>query len=202
MYSTAGTYTVNLTAGNANGTHSKLAIITVTANPVLPDAAFMSSPTTGKVPLTVKFTDLSKGSPAKWYWDFGDTVTSTEQSPTHTYSKAGIYTVKLIATNDLGSNKVIKPKYIIVTTTQQKPVAGFSSNVTTGNAPLSVAFTNASTGSPTSWKWTFGDGGISNEINPVHTYTRAGKYTVSLTVKNDVGISILKNPRYITVKRK
>ena len=199
MYSIAGAYTVNLTVGNANGTHSKLATITVTAKPALPDAAFMSSPTTGKVPLTVKFADVSGGSPAKWYWDFGDRGTSTDQNPMHTYSKAGIYTVKLIATNDFGSNKVIKPNYIIVTTSQQKPVASFSSNLTTGNAPLSVAFTNASTGSPTSWKWTFGDGGTSKEINPVHTYTRAGKYTVSLTVKNAVGSSTVTNPNYIVV---
>jgi PKD repeat protein len=198
-YSTAGIYIVNLTASNTYGTDSKLATITVTAKPALPDAAFTSSLTTGKAPLAVQFTDLSKGSPAKWYWDFGDKGTSTDQNPTHTYSKAGIYTVKLIVTNNLGSNKVIKPKYIVVTTAQKKPTASFSSNVTTGNAPLRVAFSNASTGSPTSWKWTFGDGGTSKEMNPIHTYTRAGKYTVSLTVSNAAGSSTVINPGYIVV---
>jgi PKD repeat protein len=199
IYSTAGTYIVNLTAGNAHGTDSKLATITVTAKQAPPDAAFTSSPTTGKAPLAVQFTDLSKGSPAKWYWDFGDRGTSTYQNPMHTYSKAGIYTVKLIVSNDLGSNKVIKPNYIIVTNAQKKPAAGFRSNVTTGNAPLNVAFSNASTGSPTSWKWTFGDGGTSKEMNPIHTYTRAGKYTVSLTVSNAAGSSTVINPGYIVV---
>ncbi|MDD2340191.1 MAG: PKD domain-containing protein [Methanosarcina sp.] len=67
------------------------------------------------------------------------------------------------------------------------PVASFSASPTSGNAPLKVQFTDKSTGSPTSWKWSFGDGKTSTEKNPTHTYSTAGSYTVNLTVSNEKG---------------
>ncbi len=66
--------------------------------------------------------------------------------------------------------------------------------------PLTVKFTDNSTGSPTSWSWNFGDKSISASKNPVHKYTKAGKYTVSLTVKNAASNNTVKKPNYITVK--
>ncbi|NYT06079.1 MAG: PKD domain-containing protein, partial [Methanomicrobiales archaeon] len=65
--------------------------------------------------------------------------------------------------------------------------ADFSADVTSGPAPLTVVFSDLSTGAPTSWSWEFGDGGSSADQNPVHVYTVAGTYTVSLTVGNDLG---------------
>jgi PGF-pre-PGF domain-containing protein len=67
------------------------------------------------------------------------------------------------------------------------PVADFSSNVISGNAPLDVSFTDKSTGTPVEWNWDFGDGTNSAEQNPVHTYSTAGNYTVSLAVRNENG---------------
>jgi PKD repeat protein len=67
------------------------------------------------------------------------------------------------------------------------PVAIFSTSPTSGNAPLKVQFTDKSTGSPTSWKWSFGDGTSSTEKDPIHTYSTAGIYTVNLTVSNENG---------------
>lgn len=61
----------------------------------------------------------------------------------------------------------------------------FSASPTSGNAPLKVAFTDNSIGSPTSWNWDFGDGTNSTEENPVHTYNSSGQYTITLTEKND-----------------
>jgi beta propeller repeat protein len=69
----------------------------------LPVAAFSASPTTGKHPLTVKFTDKSTDV-YYWSWNFGDKTTSTAQNPTHKYTKAGKYTVKLTVKNAAGSN--------------------------------------------------------------------------------------------------
>ena len=63
-------------------------------------------------------------------------------------------------------------------------VAGFTANTTAGSAPLAVAFTDLSTGLPTSWNWSFGDGTFAEEQNPVHTYTAAGNYSVTLVVLN------------------
>ncbi len=61
--------------------------------------------------------------------------------------------------------------------------ASFFADVTSGDAPLTVTFTNLSTNS-TSWEWTFGDGGISVEKNPTYVYSRPGKYTVTLIARN------------------
>ncbi|MFY1644463.1 PKD domain-containing protein [Methanoculleus bourgensis] len=74
--------------------------------------------------------------------------------------------------------------------------AGFSADVTAGVAPLTVRFTDESTGDPKLWSWTFGDGGTSAEQNPVHTYGVPGTYTVNLTVDNSATLS---RPGYITV---
>ena len=161
-----------------------------------PFTNFSAAPTEGKAPLTVAFTDKSISSPTKWKWDFGDGTTSTRQNPTHKYSKVGSYTVKLTATNDKGSNTATKTGYINVVT---KPVASFSATPTSGKAPLTVAFTDKSTGIPTKWKWSFGDGTISREQNPEHEYLQEGKYKVTLTVSNVAGGSTVTKTNYITV---
>lgn len=69
----------------------------------------------------------------------------------------------------------------------EAPVALFETNISSGSAPLAVLFTDLSTGMISNRTWTFGDGGSSNEKNPVHTYVAAGSYAVSLTVRNDGG---------------
>jgi len=77
--------------------------------------------------------------------------------------------------------------------------AGFSADVTAGPAPLTVRFTDESTGDPKLWSWAFGDGGTSAEQNPVHTYGVPGNYTVNLTVSTATGSATLSRPGYITV---
>ena len=67
------------------------------------------------------------------------------------------------------------------------PVAEFSSNVNSGNAPLDVSFTDKSAGNPTAWYWDFGDGTNSQFQNSEHTYPTAGTYTVTLTISNANG---------------
>lgn len=77
-------------------------------------ADFTATPKYGTAPLTVTFTDTSDASPINWNWDFGDGTTSTEQTPVHTYTTAGAYTVTLKATNYLGSDTMIKTSYILI----------------------------------------------------------------------------------------
>jgi PKD repeat protein len=67
------------------------------------------------------------------------------------------------------------------------PVANFTMVPTGGVFPLTVQFTDTSTGQIDSWAWTFGDGGGSTERNPVHTYTAPGTYTIGLIVTNAGG---------------
>jgi phosphate binding protein len=159
---------------------------------------FSATPTSGIAPLVVTFTDQSTGSPTSWSWKFGDGATSTIKNPTHTYSKAGKYSVSLTVKNSAGSNAVTKSNYISVTTVI-KPVAAFTLSPTSGKAPLSVKFIDKSTNNPTSWSWNFGDGSTSTVQNPTHKYIKAGKYTVSLTVKNAAGSNTSTKSSYINV---
>jgi hypothetical protein len=80
----------------------------------------------------------------------------------------------------------------------EPPVANFSANPTSGPAPLVVQFTDGSSGVITGWDWTFGDGGSSNEKNPVHTYGQIGTYTVTLQVTGPGGNDTKTTVSYIT----
>lgn len=198
-YNAAGSFTVALTVTNAVGTDTETKSNYITANTPVPVAAFSANTTSGVKPLTVAFTDTSTNSPTSWSWDFGDSSTSTLQNPTHTYSTAGTYTVSLIATNAGGSDTETKVVYITVTEAVVTPVAAFSANVTSGDLPLTAAFTDSSANGPTSWAWTFGDGGTSTSRNPTHTYNVAGTYTVTLTATNAAGSDVETKTSYITV---
>jgi YVTN family beta-propeller protein len=82
------------------------------------------------------------------------------------------------------------------------PIAALLGSPTSGKMPLKVVFKDKSTRGSNSWKWNFGDGNTSTAKNPVHKYTKVGKYTVSLTVKNAVNCNNTKTMyNYITVKR-
>jgi len=84
-------------------------------------------------------------------------------------------------------------------TSGTKPIAAFSANPLFGVKPFQVSFKDKSTGSPTSWYWNFGDGNTSTAQNPVHTYSKAGRYSPSLKVANDIGSSYRIRYNYIVV---
>jgi PKD repeat protein len=77
--------------------------------------------------------------------------------------------------------------------------AEFSGTPLSGSVPLNVSFTDTSTNSPTSWSWTFGDGGTSTVKNPVHTYRSNGTYTVALTATGTGGASTMTKTGYVMV---
>ena len=84
------------------------------------------------------------------------------------------------------------------------PVAQFTGNPTFGGSPLTAAFTNTSTGSITSYAWTFGDGGISTAASPSHSYAAAGVYSLSLKVTGPRGsntqTTTLRSPRMSSIR--
>jgi len=198
-YATAGSYTVTLTAANADGSDAEIKTDYITVNALAPPGAgFSATPTSGKLPLEVTFTDESSNAPTSWAWTFGDGATSTAQHPVHTYGGAGTYTVTLTATNDDGTDAATKTDYIIVSDLAP-PVANFSATPTSGTLPLEVTFTDESSNAPTSWSWAFGDGATSTAQHPVHTYSTAGTYTVTLTATNDDGTDAATKTDYIIV---
>lgn len=70
------------------------------------------------------------------------------------------------------------------------PVISFTGNTTGGYIPLAVQFNDTSTAFPTSWYWSFGDDTYSTSQNPIHTYTTAGSYSVTLNSSNAAGYGV------------
>ena len=160
-------------------------------------ADFVGAPVSGTAPLDVAFTDLSVNGPVSWTWNFGDGNGSNDQSPTHTYAATGTYTVSLTVADGGGNvDTETKSAYIVVA---DPSVAEFSATPTTGSAPLPVSFQDLSGGTPTSWQWTFGDGGTSSAQNPSHTYTTPGTYDVTLTIDGPGGTATQTKAGYISV---
>lgn len=207
-YSAVGTRTISLTVRGASmreSTLTKTDYITVTAGSVIaPVANFSATPTTVSVGQTVQFTDLSTNTPTSWAWDFDNSgsVDSTAQNPTFSYAAAGTYAVKLTVTNSAGSDIEVKLAYITVTAAVPvAPTANFTATPLSGNAPLTVVFTDTSTGSPTGWSWDFANDGVydSTEQNPTHIYSGVGTYSVKLRATNAQGSDTETKSAYITV---
>lgn len=207
IYNAAGTFDVSLTVTNEGGTdtETKVNYITVSTTPPPPVANFVGTPLTIFVGGSVSFTDLSTNAPTSWLWTFegGSPVTSTSQNPSNiVYNTAGTFDVTLVATNAYGSDTEFKANYVTVQVIPP-PQAQFIGNPTTIFVGQSVAFTDQSTGSPTSWSWSF-EGGTPATSNlqtpPAIFYNNAGTYNVSLTVSNTNGSTTETKTDYITVQ--
>ena len=130
-------------------------------------------------------------------WSSNPSVTVTSllgTAPGTSYSSGNL--VLSFGSLAAADDRVVK---IVYNGTSTVPVANFSANTTSGNAPLAVTFTNSSTQSPTSWYWDFGDGNVSLSQSPSHTYTTGGKYIVSMTAINASGQHTVTKDNYITV---
>ena len=152
-------------------------------------ANFVSNIQTGCPPLVVSFQDLSTGNPSSWKWDLGNGVITTLQNPITTYFDPGTYTVKLVVKNSTGADSVIKTSYITV---YAPPQAAFNVTPLQGCFPLNVCFYDKSvtgSGPIADYLWDFGDGNISTEAQPCHTYINAGTFDITLKVMNVNGCS-------------
>jgi len=111
----AGTASVTVFNPTPGGGTSSAQTFTINAASTTPPTAFFSgTPTNGKKPLKVQFTDSSTGSPTSWTWDFGDGTTSSLKNPSHDYNGRGWYTVKLTVRNAGGSSTAVKYNYLRV----------------------------------------------------------------------------------------
>lgn len=161
----------------------------------VPIAAFATSVTSGAVPMPVIFADTSvHASGATYLWNFGDgTTSSVAGSVSHTYQSAGSYTTVLTVTSISGTSTTSHTVRAFAA-----PVANFTRTPATGTTPLTVAFTDNSTNTPTSWLWDFGDGVTSALQNPTHMYTTVGTFTTTLVVTNAAGSNTTSQPTTVS----
>ncbi|MEM6272239.1 MAG: PKD domain-containing protein [Bacteroidota bacterium] len=179
-----GTTTYSVVA--SEGGCADTAGITITVLP-RPEMGYLSSLEQGCAPHEMSFMQATDG--AIFYtWNFGDgTPVSNEESPTHIYDAPGSYNVSLTAVNPGGCDATINDITVVVA---DPATADFVTNpsfpVEMSLPNTMVNFTDQSQEAVT-YRWNFGDGFISNEMNPDHQYTTPGEYMVTLTVTNALG---------------
>lgn len=184
-YTNPGSYKVIMTADFGGCTSSITKTLIIAAKPQI-DFGASGTLATCNFPATIQFTNATTGA-VSYMWYFGDSTSSTEVSPSHTYDTAGFYTVTLVAVNSNGcSDTLIKPGYIKlgppkIDSVKNLPIRGCVPQTIT---PVAVI----NSGEPvTSYLWDFGDGNTSTEATPTYTYNVAGTYKVSLIVKTASG---------------
>jgi gliding motility-associated-like protein len=128
-----------------------------------------------------------------FFWDFGDPASpdniSTEAAPIHTFSDAGVYTIKLVVNRGLdcsdSATAVVRvfPGFF--------PAFNDNSPMCKGIPVQFGDLTTANYGIPNNWHWDFGNTQVSNDIsvvkNPTYTYNTPGSYAVQLIVGSDKG---------------
>ena len=185
-YANAGTYIVCLTLYSQTDTCSYCDTLVYFPCNIQASFTFNSSNDP-----TVSFTSTSTGGNMPTYsWDFGDGNYGSGTSAVHTYQYNGTYMVCLTVQDSL-SNPFCSDTYcdtVVITGGITPPcVAGFYAYPDSNMFPGSFSFVDISSGNPTGWYWTFGDGGTSNLQYPTHTYTAQGTYTVCLSITTPSG---------------
>ena len=191
-YNNPGSYDVRLTVTNTVGTSTELKDFYITVEDLpIPNFDFFEI-----APLTYEFENNSSDA-LTYLWDFGDGQTSTEVNPTHAYDQTGLYTVRLTAFNDCGSDFITQEISI-----ESLPIAEFSADPTQGCTPLAVQFSDNSSSNSDSWFWEFEGGSPSTSTlrNPSVDYFNEGIYDVTLTVTNDLGSNTTTKENYIFVQ--
>jgi PKD repeat protein len=141
------------------------------------------------VPFTVNFTSTGSTDPngtlVAYAWDFGDGATSTAVNPSHTYTTPGEYVATLTVTDNQGAS-TSNAVGITAQAPNLNPVAFIAADVTSGPAPLNVAFSAAGSydpdGSIGNIEWNFGDGNIYYGSPAFNTFYEEGTYNVTVTV--------------------
>ncbi|MFH1747554.1 MAG: PKD domain-containing protein [Planctomycetota bacterium] len=158
-------------------------------------ARITASTSLGPVPLTVTFSGAASTSTnagaLEFAWDFGGDGTGSGQSPTHTFSSPGLYTVVLTVTDAAEDQGLTS---VDVRVQGEEPVAVIQADTNSGPVPLLVYFDGegsyADDDAIRDYTWDFGDGGdVVRRPAPSHYFEQAGEFTVTLTVTTGGGVS-------------
>ena len=176
LYTELVNQTVTLSASNECGSDESSLELNLEAL-ILPVANFSSDIRSVCEGQNIQYFNLSESADSLvWFFQGGSPFSSSEENPTITYEQSGIYAVGLIAINSEGRDSVAVTGFIAV---DPQPASLFEYTVT----DKTVSFQNQSM-SARSLMWDFGDGALSEEENPEHTYAVPGTYPVTLIVNN------------------
>ncbi|WEK37624.1 MAG: PKD domain-containing protein [Candidatus Pseudobacter hemicellulosilyticus] len=188
-YSQPGTYSVSLVVQNGDGTHGITKTGLITVNPS-PSAGFRADRTVACLPADIRFTDNSSsqvGNLVSWEWDFGDGTTSTQQSPSKTYTTEGFYTVSLRVTSSTGCQAARTQGRYIRVLGSIKPEFDVSLPATC-QAPFAVNFSNLTSGpGRLTYEWNLGNSSSSTDATPTTSYPASGNYTITLKATSEYG---------------
>ncbi len=177
-YTRAGTFTVTLTITTLGGCTQTLSIPAAVRTGGKPDAGFLVQPRDVCASQAVIFTDTTRGNVDQWLWSFGDGDTSTVQNPRYNYVDTGFFSVTLVVWSNTCADTVTLNHIVHI-----KPPIAIFDVVHDCRRPMVKQFYEQSIGA-TTWSWNFGDGQVSTQRQPVHTYASLGSYSVTLTVTN------------------
>jgi len=197
-----GTFNVTLSVIDSDNNIGKATLIVKVVERGI-TAVLEADKVEGEAPLSVSFdasgSTFTKGQITSYRWDFGD-GTPTKlgvSSITHQYSQIGMYTAKVTV---IGSDNTTDTAEQLITVRETPLTACFTSTFQEGPAPLETVFDPSCTmGGATGYFWDFGDGGTSTDSSPRHIFTTAGKFKVTLEVK-DVNKTTAKANVMITVQ--
>ena len=135
----------------------------------------------------ISFSDLSKGTPIRWRWDYGDGSSDTIQNPNHTYAKIGAYKVCLTTSNGLAYSEKCKEIQINGSKLVSiNPDFNYIINI----KDSTVVFSDKSTGYANKWNWNFGNGLNSQATKPIVKYSKSGVYEVCLQMQDSISKAI------------
>lgn len=175
-YIEGGDYEVRLIATNECGNDTTIKNISLTLEA---NAAFSVDTTKGCASFSAQFHNLSNSPNVSWIFEGGMPNTSTVENPIVVYNTPGLYDVILYATNALGTDTLVMQDYIEVFA---QPTGSFTHSESGYVANFTQTTTNIS-----SFMWEFGDGTISEDINPSHIYAEDGTYNVKFIYSNNCG---------------
>jgi PKD repeat protein len=199
----SGAYWISTAASTEAGSGDQWRLYKV--NFTIPEGATLTSAQvwyTADNAVAVYFNESMIGSAGTVYGPSSDTTPVYQHAYNATFTpQAGSNTLKFVVRNwasPYSSNPTgLLYKVVIEYEPATVPVVDFTGSPIKGTVPLTVTFSDLSTGSPTNWSWDFGDGGTSNEQNPIHTYNTYGSHAVNLTATNYVGSNSSLKPAYI-----
>src|SRR5207245_1332014 len=157
-----------------------------------PVTSFTESATTAPTGTAISFDASTSHDPdgtiVSYSWNFGDGMTSTGATTSHSYTTAGSYTVTLTVTDNSGSTGMSTATKTI---TDRAPTASFTFTPANPTVGQTVTFDASSSMDPdgtiTNYAWDFGDTSTGTGVTTTHAYAAAGTYTVTLTVTDNSG---------------